>query len=270
MERQETEKESDMRRIVMMALVGLLVVPSLVWSEGGGFDEELFETFLKARVGSGEPVYWYSIGEVYSYPDGALLARMEGFDTARLVRDEKDPHTAYQLSRKTFVYRDPETNEVFREVGGKPATHIKYPYQYITYKLEGDQLVTWVEQGSGARLRKLGPSKEMVARRIGDVAVFSAPLFLNFETPRGKYEAFEHYDFFIQPDGSTPNQLSWLRYGDLPPFLGPGKTIIHLVSWRVESFDELPETIKEWVKTDAQLWREPPKDMDEIRNLQQE
>ena len=69
-------------------------------------------------------------------------------------------------------------------------------------------------------------------------------------------EAFEHYDFFIQPDGTMPNQLSWLRYGDLPPFLGPGKTIIHLVSWRVDSFDELPGTMKEWVKTDAPLWRE--------------
>ena len=38
---------------------------------------------------------------------------------------------------------------------------------------------------------RLGPG--VPARRLGDVAVFSAPLFLNFETPRGKYEAFEHY-----------------------------------------------------------------------------
>ena len=258
-----------MRRMVMSAMIGLLVFPVLVLAEGGGFDEELFETFLKARVGTGDPVYWYSIGEVYSYPDGELLARMEGFDTARLVRDESDPHTAYQLSRKTFVYRDPETNEVFREVEGKPATHIKYPYQYITYKLVGDRLQTFVEQGSGARLTKLGPSEEMVARRVADVAMFAAPLFLNFETPRGKYEAFEHYDFFIQSDGSVPNQLSWIRYGDLPPFLGTGKTIIHLVAWRLDSFAGLPETMKTWVETDAQLWREPPKDLDEIRSLQQ-
>jgi hypothetical protein len=253
---------------MLHVVIGSLMVPGLAMAAGGGFDEELFETFLKARVGTGEPVYWYSIGEVYSYPDGALLARMEGFDTARLVRDESDPKTAYQLSRKTFVYRDPETNEVFKEVNGRPATHIKYPYQYITYKLEGDKLVTLVEQGSGAQIRKMGPSDEIAARRLGDVAVFSAPLFLNFETPRGKYEAFEHYDFFIQADGAVPNQLSWLRYGDLPPFLGPGKTIIHLVSWRVDGFDDLPETMKQWVKAEAQLWREPPRDMDEIRELQ--
>ncbi len=257
-----------MRRIVLSVLVGVLMFPVLATASGGGFDEKLFETFLKARVGTGDPVYWYSIGEVYSYPDGALVARMEGFDTARLVRNETDPKTAYQLSRKTFVYRDPVTNDIFREVDGKPATHIKYPYQYITYKLVDDRMQTYVEQGSGDRLTKLGPAEEMVARRVGEVVFFSAPLFLNFETPRGKYEAFEHYDFFIQPDGSLPNQLSWLRYGDLPPFLGPGKTIIHLVSWRADDFNALPETMKEWVKTDAQLWREPPKDMDEIRELQ--
>jgi hypothetical protein len=253
----------------MMVLVGSLVVPGMAWAEGGGFDEELFETFLEARVGTGEPIYWYSVGEVYSYPEGKLLARMEGFDTARLVRDEDNPQTAYQLSRKTFVYRDPVTNEIFREVDGRKATHIKYDYQYITYQLVGDKLLTSVEQGSGPRLRKMGPMDSMTARRLGDVAQFSAPLFLNIETPRGKYEAFEHYDFFIQPDGvARPNQLSWLRYGDLPPFLGPGKTIVHLVSWRVDSFDALPETIKEWVESDAQLWREQPKDMDEIRELQ--
>jgi len=259
-----------MRRIVMSVVIGLLVASGLVMAEGGGFDEELFETFLKARVGTGEPIYWYSIGEVYSYPDGKLLARMEGFDTARLMRDESDPHTAYQLSRKTFVYRDPETNEIFREVDGKKATHIKYPYQYITYKLEGDKLLTSVEQGSGPRLRKMGPMDTMAARRLGDAAVFSAPLFLNFETPRGKYEAFEHYDFFIQPDGvARPNQLSWVRYGDLPPFLGPGRTIVHLVSWRVDSFEELPATIREYAEKDARLWLEPPTDMEEIRKLQQ-
>jgi hypothetical protein len=259
-----------MRKILLSVMVGLLVVPVLASASGGGFDAKLFETFLSARVGAGEPIYWYSIGEVYSYPDGELLARMEGFDTARLVRDESDPNTAYQLSRKTFVYRDPQTNEILREVNGIPATHIKYPYQFITYKLEGDRMVTFVEQGSGPQLRKIGPSDEIAARWLGDVAVYSAPLFLNFETPRGKYEAFEHYDFFIQPKGaSQPYQLSWLRYGDLPPFLGTGRAIIHLVSWRVDSFDQLPETIREWVKTDAQLWREPPKDLDEIRALQQ-
>ena len=102
---------------------------------------------LGARVGAGEPIYWYSIGEVYSYPDGALLARMEGFDTARLVRDETDPHTAYQLSRKTFVYRHPETDEIFREVDGE----VSEPYEQLTVDVE--------EQYQGAIMEALGTRK---------------------------------------------------------------------------------------------------------------
>jgi hypothetical protein len=42
----------------------------------------------------------------------------------------------------------------------------------------------------------------------------------------------------------------------------------HLGSWRVDSFDALPATVQEWVKTDAELWREPPQDLEEIRELQ--
>ena len=36
------------------------------------------------RVGKGEPIYWYAIGTVYTYPDGKPVLRMEGIDAARL------------------------------------------------------------------------------------------------------------------------------------------------------------------------------------------
>ena len=39
-----------MRRIVISVVVGLFILPGLAMAEGGGFDEELFEIFLKARV----------------------------------------------------------------------------------------------------------------------------------------------------------------------------------------------------------------------------
>lgn len=39
-----------MRRVMLIALIGLLVAPGLAIASGGGFDEELFETFLKAWV----------------------------------------------------------------------------------------------------------------------------------------------------------------------------------------------------------------------------
>jgi hypothetical protein len=244
-------------------------VPAPVVADEGGFDTEIFARFYRMRVGDGDPVYWYSVGRLKTYPDGALVALVEGFDAARLVKDREDPNTVYQLSRKIFVYRHPETNEILREWSGQPVRPIAYPYQYITYRLSGDRLETFVEQGSGERLRRIGPGKDMVVRQFGPVAVYSAPLFLNFETPRGPYQAFENYDFMIQPeDSAVPYQLSWVRYGDLPPFLGPGKAIMHLVAVRLERFEDLPSTIRDYVEEEQPLWMKPPENMAEIRELQ--
>ena len=45
----------------------------------------LFKQFADMRIGTGEPVYWYCIGEVYDYPSVKLVAKVEGIDTARLI-----------------------------------------------------------------------------------------------------------------------------------------------------------------------------------------
>ena len=87
----------------------------------------------------------------------------------------------------------------------------------------------------------------------------------------GNYEAFENYDFFIQPDavaGNARHQLSWVRYGASPPFNNGDPVIMHMVSWRTDSFDALPETIRSYVREEAPMWRAPPEDFDEIKALQ--
>ncbi|MBM3789452.1 MAG: DUF1838 domain-containing protein [Acidobacteria bacterium] len=239
-----------------------------------GFDREAFDLFVEARAGSGtSPVYWYSSGEVYSYPEGKLVLRIDGFDTARLLRSESEQDVAYQLSRKIFVYRDAATGRILTQYNGQPVTHIQYPYQYITYMLDGDRLVTFVEQGSGARLQKIGPGDKFIARRIGGSIVYSAPLFLNMETPAGRYEAYENYDFFIDPGAENTTdrcRLSWVRYGDLPRFVGAGKAVIQMVAYRVDRFEDLPASIREYVAGRARLWMEPPRNLEEIRSLQKD
>ncbi len=235
-----------------------------------GFDRESFDRWVEMRVGSGAPVYWYCIGTVYSWPEGRPLMRVEGIDTARLDRSLGTASVAHQLSRKTFVYRDLETNAILTAWQGQPLPPIEYPYQYITYALEGDGLTTWVEQGSGPRVQRIGPGQDMVVRRLGNTLVFTAPLFLDFPAPDGtRMQAFENYDFFVQPAGSGvrhPYQISWLRYGDLPA--GIGKAVMHMVAWRVDRYEELPESIRGHLDRDARLWREPPRDLAEIRELQ--
>ena len=257
-----------MRLSVFTVLFGMLSLP--VAAEDG-FSREQYEKFVDMRTGGdGNPVYWYSTGTVKAYPSGELVATMEGFDTARVIREGIKAH---QLSRKTYIFRDPTTGELIREVNGEPVEPIKYPYQFITYGLEDGLMTTVVEQGRAPRLQTIGPSKGgLTVRNIGDVSVFTAPLYLDFPLPNGeRYQAFENYDFFIQPssvDRDERYQLSWVRYGAAPPLNNGEPVIMHLVTWRVDSFEELPESMREFVLEEAPLWQEPPADMAEIRALQ--
>lgn len=205
-----------------------------------------------------------------------LPAQAGGFDAGTFrtwadmrIDDRQRPDRALQASRKTFVYRDLETNAVLRTWRGAPLAPIEYPYQLISYELEGDTLVTWVEQGRGAALQRIGPGRDMTVRRIGDALAYTAPLFLDFPVAGGRVQAFENYDFFVAPPTAGvryPYQISWLRYGAIP---GGGHGVMHLVAWRVGRYQELPATIREYLDTEARLWREPPRDLDDVRRLQE-
>jgi Protein of unknown function (DUF1838) len=259
-----------MRKLKLL-LVFFLLKSSISFAQNIPFNPDVFAKWVDMRVGDGQkPAWWYCFGEVYSYPDGKLLAKMEGIDVARLLKVSKD--SVIQLNRKTFVYEDPQTGQVmYGERNGKPVQHIEYPYQKITYALRGGQLATWVTQGSGARIQTMGPGYKSTARKLGENLVFSSPVFLQFETPRGKYEAFENYDFFVAPAAKNTKdkyQLTWNRYGDLPPFLGGGKGVIQLVCFRLDTFDDIPETLRKHIQEKAPLWMNPPKSLTEIEELQ--
>ncbi len=256
-----------MRTKISMGLA-LLYLPGLVFANG--FDQETFKTWVDMRAGgSDKAVYWYAVGEVFAYPSGELLMTVEGIDTARTVWDEEDANTAYQLSRKTFVYRDAKTGEVLKEYRGKPVEQIEYPYQLITYQLKDDRLRTFVEQGAGPMLQRIGPGEDIRARRVGSGILFSAPLFLDMEFPGGRYQAFEHYDFMVEPGSAAIPQCSWVRYGDLPPWAGGTPSIMHMVTWRIDDYAELPAGLRDYLEVEARLWMAPPEDFNEIRVLQE-
>ncbi|MEM8987492.1 MAG: hypothetical protein AAGC95_12295 [Pseudomonadota bacterium] len=256
-------------KISVLALAGLFLTQA---AAADGFDRDAFETFVSARAGDGAPVYWYSRGTVRAYPSGDLLYEMEGYDTARSHRPDPAKPLVHQYSRKTYIYRDPDTGAVITEANGQPVEPIAYPYQFITYELEGDNVVTFVEQGSGDDVVRIGPGDSMAAQRLGDALVVTAPLYLDFPIPGtgARYQAFENYDFFIQTaEGvAEPHQLSWVRYGDLSPALGGGAAIMHLITWRIEAYEDIPAPMRDWVEDAAPLWRAPPENLDDIRRLQ--
>lgn len=256
-----------MRNSLFFLLIS--AIPLATWANG--FDRETFRSWVDMRTGGdGSAVYWYAVGEVFAYPSGELLMTVEGIDTARTLWDEADADIAYQLSRKTFVYRDAASGEVLREYAGQPVQQIEYPYQFITYQRDGDRLQTYVEQGAGSRKQRIGPGEDIRARRVGDGILFSAPLFLDMEIPgAGRYQAFEHYDFMVEPGSDVAPQCSWVRYGDLPPWAGGGPSIMHMVTWRIDAYADLPERMRSYLESEARMWMEPPRDLAEIRQLQQ-
>jgi hypothetical protein len=249
-------------------LFAIVVSGSTVLLTGGGqdtdFDEHLFEEFITMRGGDGiHPVYWYATGEMRSFPDGEVIVRLEGLGADRLVRSTKDRSETYQLHREIFLYRHPETNAVLRHWQGREIKPLKMPYQLYIYSIENGRFEIRAEHGSGGRLQRLGPIS-VAARRIGEAMTFSLPLFIS-----GQKRAFAHYDFFAAPPGTADRyRLSWVRYDDWPRFPASGRRVMHAVSHRVERWEALPESIRTFIETEAPHYKNPPRDLEEIRQLQ--
>lgn len=248
------------------------------------FDEERFERWVSMRLGGHRrTTFWYSTGELCSYPGGEPLATVEGFDVLYCLRDEARKGVVHQLSRKIFVFRDVATGEVLRRWRGAPVPVIRYPYQKITYSLTPEgRLFTEVTQGSGPGVTRM-TGTSIGARRLGRVGngfVFTCPVFLNLEAAGadnrggGAYQCYENYDFFIPDhrarDGGPPPRphCSWVRYGATPPF--SDAAVMHVVSWRVDSFQELPARMRAYTLRHAPAWASPPRSLEEVASMQRE
>jgi hypothetical protein len=247
-------------------------VPSAAAAASRAAAPEEFRMWIDARAGTGEPVHWISEGGIYEYPTGRKLFGMIGFDSSRVFWPDKLGDPVIHLTRKTYAYTDAETGEILTEHNGMKVEPIAYPYQMISYRYEKGRIYGDVEQGVGAGVQKIASKTGMSWRWMGkDTLAITAPVFLDFPLPNGgRYEAWENYDFFIHRPGTNaePHQMAWQRYGALPPFAGKGQAIYHLLSWRVDSNDELPEKLRQWAAREKPMWLDPPRDLDEIRALQ--
>ncbi|MFP2995378.1 DUF1838 family protein [Spongiivirga sp. MCCC 1A20706] len=245
------------------------------WADKASYQNaaEPLKTWIDSRAGTGKPVHWISDGAVYEYPSGKKLFGLIGFDSSTIIWPDEADGKVTHLTRKTFAYTDAETGEVLKEYNGQEVKPIAYPYQMITYRFENDRIYGDVEQGVGDRVQFIKSEDGIPYRKMGDGYIYNAQVYLDFPLPSGKqYQAWENYDFFIQPEGSVeePYQMAWQRYGALPAWAGmpDTKAIIHLHSWRVESHDEFPKALMEWAKADKPQWLNPPKDVAEVRALQ--
>lgn len=257
----------------LVVVGGLAALSQSTSGTGRDAAAPVFRDWIDARAGTGTPVHWLAEGAVYAYPSGKKLFGMIGFDSSRVEWNDPTGRSAVQLTRKTFTYTDPITGEVLSDYNGKEVVPIAYPYQLITYRDTPEGILADVEQGVLPRIQKIAGSHPMRVHRFsGGATAYSAAVFLDF--PIGnerRYQAWENYDFFIQPNKSAGQayQMSWQRYGLAPAWAGGEPAIYHLISWRVDSVDEFPAKLRAWAEAEKPNWLSPPQDLDEIRALQQ-
>lgn len=256
--------------VALGACANTIAEAPAVQSEGA--EPDVLKAWVDARAGTGAPVHWVSEGGIYAYPSGEKLFGMIGFDSSTVIWPEDPNEKVIHLTRKTFAYTDAETGEVITEYNGQTVEPIAYPYQMIEYRYENGRIYGDVTQGTGDRVQKIISEDGIAARQIGNTWAFTAAVFLDFPLPNGaQYEAWENYDFFINPEGSVeePHQMSWQRYGALPAWAGGEQAIYHLLSHRVESQDEFPVQLLEWARETKPQWLTPPADLDEIKAIQE-
>lgn len=103
-----------------------------------------FDRWISLRLGKrGETVFWYSTGELYDYPTGDVLAKVEGLEVTRSIVVGR--YQVHQVSRKVYLFRDKDNNELLTEYHGGPVMPVTYKYQKIAYTLKGNVLVTEVK-----------------------------------------------------------------------------------------------------------------------------
>jgi hypothetical protein len=50
--------------------------------------------------------------------------------------------------------------------------------------------------------------------------------------------------------------------------MGGGRSSMHAYFHRYDRYADIPETLRSFIEEYAPMWKEPPRDMDEIRDLQ--
>jgi len=239
----------------------------------GGYTPADFANFIRTRYGTGEPVYWYGVGDASRFPAGKMFMRTEGYDTGRLLSLDTEKSEAVALTRKLVVLRNPADGEILKGPKGEPAWLNNFTYQLFRMRLQDGFLVYDVEQGAGPVLGTIsdGLNRSEVQHYPG-MTVYTTPV--NYSMPDvagtgGDLNVWENYDF-IERDHAGGKQYAamWAGAFPLPPMMGPGRSSMHGYFQRYDNYADVPVTLRDFVEEHAPMWKVPPADMAEIRRLQ--
>jgi len=238
--------------------------------------------------------FWTGQGQLHSAPSGKVLANIDGFDVSKAIRISDD--IVRQFSRKIFWFRDPITNEVMTEFNGKPVRPIKYDWQVFDYKRGmAKPLPLPFSTGTDEYDPGLAPINPSIVKSVGsrtvpcmpitpryagrDTLLYQMPLFIDIQTSKVSYQAWEVYDYTIDvadcincTNKGKPPSVSWTRQGDTAPFCENGDGVMHFLGHKVDKFEDLPRHMREMVEQseDYEMFKAPPVDMEEVLELEAE
>ena len=239
----------------------------------GGYSPEDFENCIRTRFGTGDPIYWYGVGDASTFPAGKMFMRTEGYDTGRLLSLDTEKSEAVGLTRKMIVLRHPVSGEILKGPDGEPAWLNNFTYQLFRMRLQEGFLVYDVEAGAGEFRNTVSDvlNRSEVQHYPG-LTVYTTPV--NYSMPDvagtgGDLKVWENYDF-IERDygGGKQYAATWAGAFPLPPMMGPGRSSMHGYFQRYDNYADVPDTLRSFIEEYAPLWKAPPVDMDEIRSLQ--
>lgn len=265
---------NSLKKSLLLSTASILGVA--VSANAGDFSQQEFVEWVGARCGTGEPVYWYARGDARAFPGGEILFRFDFMEENRLVVDPKDPESKICLGRKMNLFLDKDTGEILREFRGKPVEQLIYPYQMIAMSLQDGRVDAVATQGAGDFVRTYTLEDIVQVVQYAGRTQFDASAMFTARRPEGVLNTFEYLSYAMPPvvDGAqNPNpSVSFTMGYERPEWAGgDGKSdylLQHVVGSRVSTYDELPEHIREFIKTDAPAFVAPPVDLAEIERLQ--
>ncbi len=237
---------------------------------------------IQCSLVDGEAVTWYWFGNAYSRRMGErdkVLFKVEGMNTrACSTVDHPERGRGYKLvSREILLYKDPKTGEVLSS-WENPWTGETVEVLHVANDPVNFQAHEMGRDGNPAGFR--GTIANDHWWMTSTVPLFYPnPLAGEFQPEiGGTYHATEMFNFFgnkdslLDPELNTaPAKVGWVRMSDWLPWMKmggrEGVIYMHTAGHKLDSWDELSDTMKEQIRQHYPEYTSPPPLDDQRRNV---
>jgi hypothetical protein len=274
-------KKHRLQRLAFAILpVWLLALPAQAQRLDPAKPEDIIKIERKINCSTEDgktAIYWWH-GRVYSRVPGERdrhLFNVQGFNL-RTCMSYSDPRRGpgyRSVSREMLIYFDPQTNQVLR-AWKNPWTSEEVEVLHVANDPVNmrEPAFAYTPDGKPAR-GSIGFEKEGKLLQGGDAArlFYQNPLAGDYQQyVGGAYHAMEALTAVAPLDDLTgPNAkevkdrvLSWVRISKWLPWMKmgdrPGVVIFHTAGMRLNSWDEMPEEVKNEVKQNWPAFQQAP------------